>query len=70
MAPSMEKSPTILVLGEEGTCLRPLVERSCNMPNHVAATASVDGEVEGFRAFLAVESLNVSVAAVCFFITG
>ncbi|EOA30187.1 hypothetical protein CARUB_v10013304mg [Capsella rubella] len=64
-------SPTILVLGNEGTGLRPLVERSCtdlvrisgNMPNDVAVTESDDMEGEGFRSFLAVESLNVSVAA-------
>ncbi|VVA99737.1 unnamed protein product [Arabis nemorensis] len=64
-------SPTILVLGNEGTGLRPLVERSCtelvrisgNMPNDVAATESDDAEGEGLRYFLAVESLNVSVAA-------
>ncbi|KAL9300001.1 putative 23S rRNA (guanosine(2251)-2'-O)-methyltransferase [Arabidopsis thaliana] len=64
-------SPTILVLGNEGTGLRPLVERSCtdlvrisgNMPNEVAVTESDDAEGEGFRSFLAVESLNVSVAA-------
>lgn len=64
--------PTILVLGNEGTGLRPLVERSCtdlvrisgNMASDVAATTeSEDGEVEGLRSFLAVESLNVSVAA-------
>ncbi|KAF3488724.1 hypothetical protein F2Q69_00052090 [Brassica cretica] len=64
--------PTILVLGNEGTGLRPLVERSCtdlvrisgNMASDVAAsTESEDGEVEGLRSFLAVESLNVSVAA-------
>ncbi|KAF8055791.1 hypothetical protein N665_1286s0002 [Sinapis alba] len=64
--------PTILVLGNEGTGLRPLVERSCtdlvrisgNMASDVAAsTESEDGEVEGFKSFLAVESLNVSVAA-------
>ncbi|XP_010489124.1 PREDICTED: uncharacterized protein LOC104766854 [Camelina sativa] len=64
-------SPTILVLGNEGTGLRPLVERSCtdlvrisgNMPNDVAVTESDDAEGGGFRSFLAVESLNVSVAA-------
>ncbi|CAH8356099.1 unnamed protein product [Eruca vesicaria subsp. sativa] len=64
--------PTILVLGNEGTGLRPLVERSCtdlvrisgNMASDVAATTEFeDGEVEGLRSFLAVESLNVSVAA-------
>ncbi|KFK40351.1 hypothetical protein AALP_AA3G362800 [Arabis alpina] len=64
-------SPTILVLGNEGTGLRPLVERSCtelvrisgSMPNDVVATESDDAEGEGLRSFLAVESLNVSVAA-------
>ncbi|XP_062074625.1 uncharacterized protein LOC133778651 [Humulus lupulus] len=76
--------PTILVLGSEGTGLRPLVERSCtqlvkipsNVPvnlipgqeEHIetadnsyggsAAVAAAD-----FQSFLAVESLNVSVAA-------
>ncbi|KAH8482082.1 hypothetical protein H0E87_029525 [Populus deltoides] len=68
--------PTILVLGSEGTGLRPLVERSCtqlvripgNIP--VDATVGVGDEVKDeeitsaeFRSFLAVESLNVSVAA-------
>ncbi|ESQ50357.1 hypothetical protein EUTSA_v10002296mg [Eutrema salsugineum] len=64
-------SPTILVLGNEGTGLRPLVERSCtelvrisgNMPRDVAVAESDDAEGDGFRSFLAVESLNVSVAA-------
>uniref|UniRef100_A0A1J3HQG4 rRNA methyltransferase 1, mitochondrial n=1 Tax=Noccaea caerulescens TaxID=107243 RepID=A0A1J3HQG4_NOCCA len=64
-------SPTILVLGNEGTGLRPLVERSCtelvrisgNMPKDVAVTEYDDGEGEGFISFVAVESLNVSVAA-------
>lgn len=65
--------PTILVLGNEGTGLRPLVERSCtdlvrisgNIASDVpvATEAEDGGEVEGFRSFLAVESLNVSVAA-------
>ncbi|XVE54185.1 hypothetical protein DITRI_Ditri03aG0060300 [Diplodiscus trichospermus] len=67
--------PTILVLGSEGTGLRPLVERSCtqlvkipgNIPVDVAAMESteVDSVCSGeeFRSFLAVESLNVSVAA-------
>ncbi|XP_057500492.1 uncharacterized protein LOC130784593 [Actinidia eriantha] len=72
-------APTILVLGSEGTGLRPLVERSCthlvripgNIPVDVSAGLE-DGETAGmdrgcsreeFRSFLAVESLNVSVAA-------
>ncbi|XP_022762320.1 rRNA methyltransferase 1, mitochondrial-like [Durio zibethinus] len=72
--------PTILVLGSEGTGLRPLVERSCtqlvripgNIPVDIAARelddtepAEVDSGNSGeeFRSFLAVESLNVSVAA-------
>lgn len=71
--------PTILVLGSEGTGLRPLVERSCtqlvripgNIPIDVN-TSELDGEGTGlncessgkmFLSFLAVESLNVSVAA-------
>lgn len=73
-------SPTILVLGSEGTGLRPLVERSCtqlikipgNIPVDVSAGVEDDAETlvtnpncsgEEFRSFLAVESLNVSVAA-------
>lgn len=73
-------APTILVLGSEGTGLRPLVERSCNqliripgnIPLHVSAgeiedtdTSEMDSRcsVEDFKSFLAVESLNVSVAA-------
>ncbi|XVE98085.1 hypothetical protein REPUB_Repub03eG0074900 [Reevesia pubescens] len=72
--------PTILVLGSEGTGLRPLVERSCtqlvripgNIPVDIAARevddmepTEVDSGCSGdeFRSFLAVESLNVSVAA-------
>lgn len=66
--------PTILVLGSEGTGLRPLVERSCTqlvrIPGNVDVDAPVrdvgdeeDGSSEEFRSFLAVESLNVSVAA-------
>ncbi|KAJ8750859.1 hypothetical protein K2173_016040 [Erythroxylum novogranatense] len=72
--------PTILVLGSEGTGLRPLVERSCthltripgNMPLQITPGVGDDGEAEGenpacsgeeFHSFLAVESLNVSVAA-------
>ncbi|KAE8687539.1 subtilisin-like protease [Hibiscus syriacus] len=69
--------PTILVLGSEGTGLRPLVERSCtqlvripgNIPTDIAAGEVDDTETTGiaageeFRSFLAVESLNVSVAA-------
>lgn len=73
-------APTILVLGSEGTGLRPLVERSCtqliripgNIPTDVIAGESeqvetADGNsgcsAEEFQSFLAVESLNVSVAA-------
>lgn len=72
--------PTILVLGSEGTGLRPLVERSCtqlvkipgNIPVDVSAGVEDDDETpesnqkcsaKEFRSFLAVESLNVSVAA-------
>ncbi|KAK7319944.1 hypothetical protein RJT34_04673 [Clitoria ternatea] len=71
--------PTILVLGSEGTGLRPLVERSCTqlvrIPGNIPLD-SITGESEGessdlncessgkeFLSFLAVESLNVSVAA-------
>ncbi|XP_048422906.1 rRNA methyltransferase 1, mitochondrial-like, partial [Pyrus x bretschneideri] len=77
VAPSV---PTILVLGSEGTGLRPLVERSCtdliripgNIPMEITAggvddTETMEGNhacsAEEFRSFLAVESLNVSVAA-------
>ncbi|KAK6151848.1 hypothetical protein DH2020_014483 [Rehmannia glutinosa] len=69
-------APTILVLGSEGTGLRPLVERSCtqliripgNPPADLVMTGDEDmDKVENpgqeFRSFLAVESLNVSVAA-------
>lgn len=69
-------APTILVLGSEGTGLRPLVERSCteiiripgNLPVDLMAKGDENGEnVESlgqeFTSFLAVESLNVSVAA-------
>ncbi|KAI6677854.1 hypothetical protein NL676_038650 [Syzygium grande] len=71
--------PTILVLGSEGTGLRPLVERSCteliripgNISSDVTAGEANNAEegietnnsAEEFRSFLAVESLNVSVAA-------
>lgn len=71
--------PTILVLGSEGTGLRPLVERSCthlvripgNIPIDVTAEEFDDmasdvhygSSAEQFRSFMAVESLNVSVAA-------
>uniref|UniRef100_A0A2P2IJQ6 rRNA methyltransferase 1, mitochondrial n=1 Tax=Rhizophora mucronata TaxID=61149 RepID=A0A2P2IJQ6_RHIMU len=72
--------PTILVLGSEGTGLRPLVERSCshlvripgNIPFDIIVGEADDFEAqekssarlsEDFRSFLAVESLNVSVAA-------
>ncbi|GAB4839021.1 hypothetical protein Ancab_028549 [Ancistrocladus abbreviatus] len=73
-------APTILVLGSEGTGLRPLVERSCtqlvripgNTPVDITAgrlddnkDADMDHKCSGeeFRSFMAVESLNVSVAA-------
>lgn len=71
-------APTILVLGSEGTGLRPLVERSCselvripgNIPVDIIAggqdeDAESDTSISGdnFRSFMAVESLNVSVAA-------
>ncbi|KAF8407103.1 hypothetical protein HHK36_006228 [Tetracentron sinense] len=73
-------APTILVLGSEGTGLRPLVERSCthliripgNIPVDISSGGVEDVEPvevdrgcsgEEFRSFLAVESLNVSVAA-------
>ncbi|KAK1266568.1 hypothetical protein QJS04_geneDACA002620 [Acorus gramineus] len=56
--------PTILVLGSEGSGLRPLVERSCTelvrIP-HCEADQMCSGEE--FESFVAVESLNVSVAA-------
>ncbi|KAL6845593.1 hypothetical protein ACP4OV_025088 [Aristida adscensionis] len=72
--------PTILVLGSEGTGLRPLVERSCThlvkIPGNVdvsvvGADADTDAAEESdnysgnqdLKSFLAVESLNVSVAA-------
>lgn len=68
--------PTILVLGSEGTGLRPLVERSCtqlirisgNPPVDLVATGDedvdrVENPGQEFTSFLAVESLNVSVAA-------
>ncbi|XP_059634895.1 uncharacterized protein LOC132277160 [Cornus florida] len=71
--------PTVLVLGSEGTGLRPLVERSCTQLIRIPGNIPVDlstgfGDVETaeldrgcssdeFRSFLAVESLNVSVAA-------
>lgn len=71
--------PTILVLGSEGTGLRPLVERSCThlvkIPGNIPVDVGVGGpeitetgenslgSVEEFKSFLAVESLNVSVAA-------
>lgn len=80
-------TPTILVLGSEGSGLRPLVERSCThlikIPGKpsafvnaireneeigsgddvdVAAAGGGRGGEEGLKSFLAVESLNVSVA--------
>ncbi|KAL0337349.1 UNVERIFIED_CONTAM: rRNA methyltransferase 1, mitochondrial [Sesamum calycinum] len=69
-------APTILVLGSEGTGLRPLVERACteliripgNFPVNFVMTGDEDVDTvenpgQEFRSFLAVESLNVSVAA-------
>uniref|UniRef100_A0A453FFE7 rRNA methyltransferase 1, mitochondrial n=1 Tax=Aegilops tauschii subsp. strangulata TaxID=200361 RepID=A0A453FFE7_AEGTS len=75
--------PTILVLGSEGTGLRPLVERSCTHLVKIAGNADgfvVEEEIDAtdadigeegdnysgsqdMKSFLAVESLNVSVAA-------
>ncbi|XP_074568314.1 uncharacterized protein LOC141824879 [Curcuma longa] len=71
--------PTILVLGSEGSGLRPLVERSCTqlirIPGSFPSDAyhgipEVDVEEKDqdcfgkdLKSFLAVESLNVSVAA-------
>ncbi|KAG9449083.1 hypothetical protein H6P81_009048 [Aristolochia fimbriata] len=64
--------PTILVLGSEGSGLRPLVEKSCtqliripgNLPAEAPAFQSEDQVQTGteYLSFLAVESLNVSVA--------
>ncbi|MQM03751.1 hypothetical protein Taro_036540 [Colocasia esculenta] len=68
--------PTVLVLGSEGTGLRPLVERSCSQLIRIPGGIPVDinvggsdeeegGEVgekclaQGFKSFLAVESLNL-----------
>ncbi|KAF9614653.1 hypothetical protein IFM89_019630 [Coptis chinensis] len=72
-------APTVLVLGSEGTGLRPLVERSCTDLIRIPGSIPIDscarggedekadeldhGSGEEFRSFLAVESLNVSVAA-------
>ncbi|KAM7279517.1 hypothetical protein ACFE04_006651 [Oxalis oulophora] len=65
-------APTILVLGSEGTGLRPLVERSCTELVRIAGNIRTDdfksveetseGSGKEFHNFLAVESLNVSVA--------
>ncbi|KAL0915566.1 hypothetical protein M5K25_015993 [Dendrobium thyrsiflorum] len=71
--------PTILVLGSEGRGLRPLVERSCTQLVRIPGSMTVDSGsgdtgAEGedmahncfgqeLNFFLAVESLNVSVAA-------
>ncbi|KAL9242322.1 hypothetical protein vseg_016335 [Gypsophila vaccaria] len=73
--------PTILVLGSEGTGLRPLVERSCSQLVRIPGNIPVDvtsgrfeddgdepaegdqSSKEEFQSFMAVESLNVSVAA-------
>ncbi|KAJ0971421.1 hypothetical protein J5N97_019380 [Dioscorea zingiberensis] len=70
--------PTVLVLGSEGTGLRPLVERSCTQLIRIRGSMAEDGcagesETEDaetgrvqtgqeLKSFLAVESLNVSVA--------
>ncbi|KAK4413113.1 rRNA methyltransferase 1, mitochondrial [Sesamum alatum] len=69
-------APTIVVLGSEGTGLRPLVERSCteliripgNFPVNFVTTGdedvhTIENPGQEFRSFLAVESLNVSIAA-------
>ncbi|XP_022965658.1 uncharacterized protein LOC111465489 [Cucurbita maxima] len=73
-------APTILVLGSEGTGLRPLVERSCSqlvkIPGNIPVDVAIDRDndiettqptkessVDEFRSFMAVESLNVGVAA-------
>ncbi|KAL5729005.1 hypothetical protein ACHQM5_002019 [Ranunculus cassubicifolius] len=72
-------APTVLVLGSEGKGLRPLVERSCTdlirIPGNIPVDVSVVGDEDEkadvvdhcsgkeFRSFMAVESLNVSVAA-------
>ncbi|XP_078168269.1 tRNA/rRNA methyltransferase (SpoU) family protein [Carex rostrata] len=62
--------PTVLVLGSEGTGLRPLVERSCTglvrIPGFSDIRSGFGAEEESethSESFLAVESLNVSVAA-------
>ncbi|XP_078446735.1 tRNA/rRNA methyltransferase (SpoU) family protein [Wolffia australiana] len=64
--------PTVLVMGSEGVGLRPLVERSCtDLVRICGGNAGGDGEEDGgkisagrdSRPFLAVDSLNVSVAA-------
>ncbi|KAG1367825.1 rRNA methyltransferase 1, mitochondrial [Cocos nucifera] len=67
--------PTILVLGSEGSGLRPLVERTCTeliripgfMPGWVgkldAEKKDPTNSGQDLKSFLAVESLNVSVAA-------
>ncbi|KAL6519144.1 hypothetical protein OROGR_018464 [Orobanche gracilis] len=65
--------PTILVLGSEGAGLRPLVERSCTRLIRIPGNQPVmmrDEDIDNvedhgreFRSFMAVDSLNVSVAA-------
>jgi 21S rRNA (GM2251-2'-O)-methyltransferase len=62
--------PTLLVLGSEGTGLRPLVERSCTslvripgFPDTVSCFGAEEENGSRLDSFLAVESLNVSVAA-------
>ncbi|PKA57229.1 21S rRNA (GM2251-2'-O)-methyltransferase [Apostasia shenzhenica] len=71
--------PTVLVLGSEGSGLRPLVERSCTQLIRIPGCIPAD-DISGFKeteveemhrggfgqelkSFIAVESLNVSVAA-------
>lgn len=64
--------PTILVLGSEGTGLRPLVERSCTQLVRIPGNISVDPDEpqeddqmnlgKEQLSYVAVESLNVSVA--------
>ncbi|ONK69799.1 uncharacterized protein A4U43_C05F26860 [Asparagus officinalis] len=74
-----DRVPTILVLGSEGSGLRPLVERSCTELVRIPGSVSMDesagdnefemeetdqsGKGQEMKSFLAVESLNVSVAA-------
>ncbi|KAJ0520744.1 putative tRNA (guanine-N1-)-methyltransferase, alpha/beta knot methyltransferase [Helianthus annuus] len=59
--------PTVLVLGSEGTGLRPLVERSCTqlvkIPGNIPVHFSAGLEDADPQSFVVVETLNVSVAA-------